>query len=100
MFCFAQHILLDRCLLFAQQHKEKWPNTVVVEDGITLHQHSLQQDLHSTFEIEKVLWPGNSPDMNMIEQVWGDLKKEIKMGGPLHSKEEAIEQCERIRNSF
>jgi transposase len=82
--------LQDRLLPFAQDHKKKWPKTIVVEDGATPHSHAFQENLYSYSEIQAVLWPGNSPELNMIEPVWAHLKKEIKRGGPIHLKEEAI----------
>lgn len=90
-FRYARHVLQDQLLPFAREHKKKWPDTIVVEDGATPHTHSYHEALYSYSEIEKVLWPGNSPDINMIEPVWADLKREIRKAGPIHSKEEAIE---------
>jgi hypothetical protein len=73
---------------------EKWPKTIIVEDGATPHTHSFQQDMYSYSDIPKVLWPGNFPDINMIEPVWEDMKREIRKRRPLYTKEEAIEHCE------
>ncbi len=96
-FCYARHVLQDHLLPFARQHKEKWPDTIIVEDGATPHKHGFQQDLYSYSEINKVLWPRNSPDLNMIEPVWGDHKRKMSKEGPVRSEEEAIE---RWRNAW
>ncbi len=91
MFCYARRSLQNWLLPFAQEHKKKWLETLVVEDGATPYSHGFQQNLYSYSEIHKILWLGNSPDINMIEPVWGYLKKEISKDEPISTKEEALE---------
>ncbi len=52
----------------------------MVEDSATHHSHGFQQDLYLYSEIQKFLWPGNFPDINIFEPVWGILKKEVLQG--------------------
>ena len=39
--------------------------------------------------IVKLLWPGNSPDLNMIEPCWAHLKRVTTRKGGLKSQGEA-----------
>jgi hypothetical protein len=41
----------------------------------------------SAFDIQKLLWPGNSLDFNVIEPTWFWMKRETTKKGPLYSAE-------------
>lgn len=43
---------------------------VVQEDGASLHISSFKDNLYSLSGVTQLLWPGNSPDLNMIEPAW------------------------------
>ncbi len=97
-FRFARPILEDHLLPFAREHKEKWPETLVVEDGASPHKHGFHQDKYSYYETRKMFWAGNSPQHNMIKPVWGDVKREMAKGGSIHKKEEPVKGWERAQN--
>ena len=44
------------------------------------------------FDIHHLLWPGNSPDLNMIEPAWGYLKRETTKKGAPRSRSQATER--------
>jgi transposase len=72
-----------------------WPETVIVQDGASPHSHNFQKDLYSYSEIQKVFWPGNSLDLNMIEPVWAPLKRETIKNGTASTIEEAIKHWKK-----
>jgi hypothetical protein len=46
---------------------KKCSKTIVQEDKTSSHAHHAQQAVYDAFKIARMLWPGNSPDLNMIE---------------------------------
>ena len=46
-----------------------------------MHAHHAQQAVYNAFEIDRLLWPGNSPDLNMIEPAWPYLKRRTTSRG-------------------
>ncbi|KMU73790.1 hypothetical protein CISG_10165, partial [Coccidioides immitis RMSCC 3703] len=63
-------VLLAKLFPFVKECLESRPNTVVLEDGAPAHTHFYQQELYNIHKINRLLWPGNSPDLNMIEPAW------------------------------
>jgi hypothetical protein len=49
----------------------------------------MQGVFYDFFQIQRLLWPGNSPDLNAIEHCWMFLKKETTKDGPPRTREEA-----------
>ena len=50
--------------------------------------HRSQAEIYSLFEVQRLLWPGNSPDLNMIEPAWAFLKRNTtKSGAPRNHTE-------------
>ncbi len=79
-----QNVILKKKLLpFAQKCKETRPNTIVVEDGAPSHASKHQTKVFLDAQIVQSFWPGNSPDLNMIEPCWPWMKRETtKKGAP------------------
>ena len=65
------------------------PQTVVQEDKAPAHAHQAQHQIYSAQGITKLLWPGNSPDLNMIEPSRAHLKRITTKKGGLKSRGEA-----------
>jgi len=47
---------------------------IVQEDKATSHTAKIHQVYFNACEIRRLIWPGNLPDLNMIEPCWGYLK--------------------------
>lgn len=91
-------ILLPKLIPFAKQCKAKRPRTVVQEDKAPAHAHYAQSYVYSLYDVEKLLWCGNSPDLNAIEPCWPWMKRYTTKKGAPKSRAEAIrvwEQCWR-----
>ena len=52
--------------------------TVFMEDGAPPHTAKVTQRWHDNNNITRLPWPGQSPDMNPIEHVWGLLGKAME----------------------
>ncbi len=59
------------------------------EDRATLHTQSLQGIFYNFFHVQYMLWPSNSPGLNMIEPCWIFLKRETTKNGPTCTRQEA-----------
>jgi transposase len=64
---------------------KKKPGTLVQEDNAPAHRTRYQQEVFDAWEIQRFLWPGNSPDLNTIEPTWLWMKRETTKKGPIHS---------------
>ena len=58
------------------------------EDKAPSHAHKTQKEVYNIHEIKRLLWPGNSPDLNIIEPYWYWMKRKATVrGAPKASKE-------------
>jgi hypothetical protein len=75
---------------FAQECARKRPCAIplVQEDGAAAHAHKQQASVFALEGVARLLWPGNSPDLNAIEPAWFWLKRRTtSQGAPTSRKE-------------
>lgn len=65
---------------------------IVQEDKAPSHNSKYQAKVFSLYNILCLLWPGNSPNLNIIEPCWPWLKRETCKNGPPKTKEEMVKQ--------
>jgi transposase len=90
---YQTKILIPKLLPFAQACG---PDTLVQEDKAPSHVHHAQQRVYDLRKIQRLLWPGNSPDLNAIEPCWPWMKRYTTKKGAPKSRAEAVrvwEQC-------
>lgn len=66
------------------------------DDGAPCHRAKVVKDWFTEQNIGSlVIWPGNSPDLNPIENLWGIIGKKIRQRQPRNSSElvDAIKVC-------
>jgi hypothetical protein len=85
---YQKKILEPLLLPFAKKCLEKRPGTIVQEDKAPAHASRYQQEIFDIWEIQRLLWPGNSPDLNTIEPTWFWMKRETTKNGIIRSKEQ------------
>jgi hypothetical protein len=84
---------LTKCLLpilipFAVECQIDRPDTIIQEDKAPAHASKYQQIYFDAACLQRLLWPGNSPDLNMIEPCWYYLKRvTTKKGAPKNRAE-------------
>jgi DDE superfamily endonuclease len=83
---YQEKILKPLLLPFAKKCLEKRPGTLVQEDKAPAHTSHYQQEVFDIWEIQRLLWPGNSPDLNAIEPTWFWMKRETTKKGPSTNK--------------
>ena len=69
--------------------REDRPNTMVQEDKAPCHTSKHQVVVFIDFRVLRFLWPGNSPDLNMIEPCWPWMKRRTTLLRAPRSRREA-----------
>ena len=83
---YQKLILVEKLFLFAKKYIKDRPNTQVVENNAGPHASKYQAEVYSLFQVMRILWPANSPNLNMIEPCWFWIKKETTRRGPTSSR--------------
>lgn len=68
-YYYRRTVLMGKLLPFTIECLKDCPRTVVQEDKAPAHTSPYQNEIYSLFEVQCLLWPGNSPNLNMIEPV-------------------------------
>jgi transposase len=71
---YQKLILRQKMLPFAREH-----NLVVQEDRAGPHSHHSSQLVFDCWKVQRLLWPANSPDLNMIEPCWWWMKRNTSL---------------------
>jgi transposase len=85
---YQQVILKPLLLPFAVQCKKSRPNTMVMEDNAPAHASSYQKEVFDKWEVDRLPWPGNSPDLNAIEPTWFHMKRDTTRKGLANKKKD------------
>lgn len=66
------------------------PGTLVQEDKAPAHAHHIQEQVYSMADVSRLLWCGNSPDLNTIKPAWPWMKRITTRKGAPQSRAEGI----------
>lgn len=91
---YQKKILIPKLFPFAKECMESRPKTLVQEDNAPSHSHYIQQRVFDLYEIKRLFWCANSPDLNTIEPCWPWMKRRTTRKGAPKSRAEAIRAWE------
>jgi transposase len=80
---FATEVLEPLVLPDFDELRKKRPGLILMLDGAAAHISANCFPWYEGWEITRLDWPGNSPDLNPIEHIWDLLKKRIKQKYPI-----------------
>lgn len=93
-------ILIPKLLPFAQECMIQQPDMLVQEDKAPAHNHQYQQKVFDIAGVNRLLWPGNSPDLNAIEPCWPWMKRYTTKKGAPKSRTEAVKVWGQAQNDL
>jgi hypothetical protein len=82
-------ILLPILIHFGMECQIDRSDTIIQEDKAPAHASHHQQIYFDVAGLQRLLWPGNSPDLNMIEPAWAHLKRVTTRKGAPKTRAEA-----------
>jgi Transposase/DDE superfamily endonuclease len=88
---YQMKVLKPLLLPFAKKLLQKFGKVKVQEDNAGPHASIYNQKVFQIEEIQRLLWPGNSPDLNAIEPTWFWMKRETTKKGAITSNEQLKE---------
>jgi hypothetical protein len=88
---YRKEILEKKLIPFAKECQKERPATIVQEDKAPSHRHWSQETVFSLHQVTRLIWPGNSPDINAIEPSWPWMKRNTQKNGVLKNKKIAEE---------
>jgi hypothetical protein len=74
-------MLKDKLLFFMHHHHA----THFLQDGASCHTNEKVMAFLRQQSFAVMDWPGTSPDLNLIENLWGIVKSELKKKGNISS---------------
>jgi transposase len=99
-YCYQTQILIPKLIPFAQEYEKTRAGIIVQEDKAPCHAHHAQAAIYSMHKVKRMLWCGNSPDLNMIEPGWYHLKRVTSKKGAPGSRAVAEQVWEKAWNDL
>ena len=97
---YQKEILTPKLIPFAQECTKVRPDTLVQEDKAPSHACKYQDKIWDLSGLLRLLWPGNSPDLNAIEPTWMYMKRETTRKGAPTARKVAQQQWSKCWNEM
>ena len=88
---FASEVLESLLLPAYDELRKARPRLMLMLDGAAAHISHNCSPFYEGWDVNRLDWPGNSPDLNPIEHIWELMKKRIKQ------KHRLIRSLERLK---
>lgn len=88
---YIEKILKNHVKPFIEKNNE----ITLQQDNAPCHTSKVVKEFMNTNQIKKISWPANSPDLNIIENVWHKLKSKLRRM-PIHSKKDLITKANKV----
>lgn len=97
---YQKEILIPKLIPFAKECTKTRLDTLVQEDKAPSHACKYQDEIWDLSGLLRLLWPGNSPDLNAIEPTWMYMKRETTRKGAPTSRKIAEQLWTRCWNDM
>lgn len=89
---YQEKVLKPKLIPFALECENSRPGMWIQEDNTPSHNNRYSQEVFDFYRAQRLLWPGNSPDLNAIEPTQFWMKRETTKKGPITSQKELKEE--------
>ena len=94
-WAYQQQVLIPKLIPFAKEcTKALLKPAIVQEDKAPAHAYWYQQYIFDLHQVERMIWMGNSPDLNAIEPTWSHLKRKTTQKGAPQTRKDGIKAWE------
>jgi hypothetical protein len=97
---YQTKVLIPKLIPFAKECLKDRPQTVIQEDLAPSHAHHAQERVYSLYQVTRLLWCPNSPDLNAIEPCWYWMKRNTTKKGAPSNRADAIRKWEACWNEL
>ena len=89
---YQKKILIPKLLPFAKECMQDRPETIVQEDNAPFHASKNQHKVFMDWNVSRLFWCANSPDLNAIEPCWFWMKRDTTRHGASRTRKDAEEK--------
>jgi transposase len=83
---------LKKTVPWIKQLKQQGHECILLEDGAPSHKSRIANDYLTVEQVEKMVWPGHSPEINASEHAWPLMRQHVTKNFPLSRTAEQVQQ--------
>ena len=98
---FQNYPMLESSRMEEEDQEDQVPAWAFVQDNASSHTAKIVQDWINENEVNSVVWPANSPDLNIIENVWAYVQDKLyEVQEEIASPDETWQRTQEIWNNI